>query len=38
MNEKENNLAFIDGQNLYLGTIQDGWFIDLSKLKIIPKR
>lgn len=37
MNEKENNLAFIDGQNLYLGTKQDGWFIDLSKLKIYLK-
>jgi len=30
----KNNLAFIDGQNLYLGTKQDGWNIDLSKLKI----
>ncbi len=30
----ENNLAFIDGQNLYLGTKQDGWSIDLSKFKI----
>lgn len=34
MNEKENNLAFIDGQNLYLGTKQNGWSIDLSRLKI----
>jgi uncharacterized LabA/DUF88 family protein len=34
MNERKNNLAFIDGQNLYLGTKQDGWSIDLSKLKI----
>lgn len=33
MDIKENNLAFIDGQNLYLGTKQDGWSIDLSKLK-----
>jgi len=34
---KENNLAFIDGQNLYLGTKQDGWNVDLSKLKIYLK-
>jgi uncharacterized LabA/DUF88 family protein len=34
MNERKNNLAIIDGQNLYLGTKQDGWSIDLSKLKI----
>ncbi len=31
---KENNLAFIDGQNLYLGTKQDGWNVDLLKLKV----
>jgi hypothetical protein len=36
MNSK-NNLAFIDGQNLYLGTKQDGWSIDLSKFKIYYK-
>lgn len=34
MNKEKNNLAFIDGQNLYLGTKQDGWNINLSKLKI----
>lgn len=34
MNVEQNNLAFVDGQNLYLGTKQDGWSIDLSKLKI----
>jgi len=34
---KENNLAFIDGQNLYLGTKQDNWSIDLSKLRIYLK-
>ena len=33
MNE-ENNLAFIDGQNLYLGTKQNGWSINLSELRI----
>ena len=32
--QEKNNIAFIDGQNLYLGTKQDGWSIDLSKLKI----
>ena len=31
---KENNLAFIDGQNLYLGTKQDNWSVDLRKLRI----
>lgn len=30
----KNNIAFIDGQNLYLGTKQDGWFIDFAKFKI----
>jgi uncharacterized LabA/DUF88 family protein len=35
--DKENNLAFIDGQNLYLGTKQDNWTVDLSKLKIYLK-
>ncbi len=34
---KENNLAFIDGQNLYLGTKQDNWFVDLVKLRIYLK-
>ncbi len=28
---REVNLAFIDGQNLYLGTKQEGWCVDLSK-------
>lgn len=36
-NLKQNNFAFIDGQNLYLGTKQDGWNVDLSKLKIYLK-
>jgi uncharacterized LabA/DUF88 family protein len=35
--EKENNIAFIDGQNLYLGTKQDNWSVDLSKFKIYLK-
>jgi len=34
MNKKPQNVAFIDGQNLYLGTKADGWKIDLKKLRI----
>lgn len=35
-NEKENNIAFIDGQNLYKGTIEDEpkWKVDLFKLRV----
>lgn len=32
-NPKENNFAFIDGQNLYLGTKNDGWQVDLEKFR-----
>jgi uncharacterized LabA/DUF88 family protein len=28
------NLAFIDGQNLHLGTLKEGWKVDLHKLRI----
>lgn len=28
-----NNLAFIDGQNLHLGTAEDGWQVDYYKLR-----
>ena len=35
--EKENNLAFVDGQNLYLGTKQDRWNIDLFKFRVYLK-
>jgi uncharacterized LabA/DUF88 family protein len=33
---KENNLAFVDGQNLYMGTNSDkpSWHIDLRKFRI----
>ncbi len=31
-NEKENNFAFIDGQNLYRGVEDDGWRLDYKKL------
>lgn len=33
----KNNLAFIDGQNLYLGTKQDNWSVNLKKLRIYLK-
>ncbi len=34
--EKENNIAFIDGQNLYLGTtkIKPSWEIDLARFRV----
>jgi len=33
--KEENNLAFIDGQNLYMGTRSDNpaWKIDLTKFR-----
>lgn len=34
---KENNLAFIDGQNLYFGTTKYGWKINLAKFRIYLK-
>lgn len=33
----ENNLAFIDGQNLHLGTTQNGWKVDFEKFRIYLK-
>lgn len=35
--EKESNLAFIDGQNLHLGTTQNGWKIEHTKFRIYLK-
>ena len=35
--EKESNVAFIDGQNLHLGTTQNGWKVDLRKFRIYLK-
>ena len=38
--EKENNLAFVDGQNLYMGTrkIKEGaWKVNLKKFRIFLK-
>ena len=34
---KENNYAFIDAQNLYLGTKDDGWAVDIFKLRVYLK-
>jgi len=34
---QESNLAFIDGQNLYLGTMEDNWKIDHHKFRIYLK-
>lgn len=31
---KQKNIAFIDGQNLHLGTKEDGWAIDHKKFRI----
>lgn len=37
MKNKEFNLAFVDGQNLYLGTKEENWKINLSKFRIYLK-
>jgi uncharacterized LabA/DUF88 family protein len=34
MDKEKNNLAFIDGQNLYLGTKETGLNVDLEKFKV----
>jgi uncharacterized LabA/DUF88 family protein len=31
------NIAFIDGQNLYLGTKEEGWEVDFKKFRIFLK-
>lgn len=33
MKKKENNYAFIDGQNLYLAIQELGWKLDIKNLK-----
>lgn len=33
----KTNLAFIDGQNLHLGTTENGWKIDLHKFRVYLK-
>ncbi len=35
--KKERNLAFIDGQNLHLGTTQNNWKVDLYRFRIYLK-
>lgn len=37
MKKRENNLTFVDGQNLHLGTTGNNWKIDLRKFKIYLK-
>jgi hypothetical protein len=32
-----NNYCFIDGQNLHLGTLEEGWKIDTKKFRIYLK-
>ena len=34
MNKKESNLAFIDGQNLHLGTKENGWSVDHKRFRV----
>ena len=36
-NEKENNLAFIDGQNLHMGIMQSNWKIDHYRFRVYLK-
>lgn len=35
--DKENNIAFIDGQNLHLGTKEEGWKVDVTKFRVYLK-
>lgn len=35
--KQENNLAFIDGQNLHLDTTQNDWKVDLKKFRVYLK-
>jgi len=32
--KRKNNIAFIDGQNLYLGTAEENWKIDYKRFRI----
>lgn len=34
---REDNSVFIDGQNLHLGTMQNGWRVDHNKLRVYLK-
>jgi uncharacterized LabA/DUF88 family protein len=31
---RPRNIAFVDGQNLHLGTLEDGWKVDLARFRI----
>lgn len=33
MEKEESNIAFVDGQNLHLGTGEEGWRVDHTKLR-----
>jgi len=35
--DEPKNLAFVDGQNLYLGTKQNGWAIDHERFRDYEK-
>lgn len=37
MKKRENNIAFIDGQNLHLGTMQNSWKVDYIKFRTYLK-
>ena len=37
MKNQENNYAFIDAQNLYLGLKDDGWAVDVFKSRVYLK-
>lgn len=37
MEKKENNYAFVDGQNLNLGVREIGWKIDFKKFRVYLK-
>ena len=37
MNNKQNNYAFIDGQNLYLAIDELGWKLDYKKFRVYLK-
>jgi len=37
MKKQENNIAFIDGQNLHLGTLQNSWSVDHRKFRTYLK-
>ena len=37
MQKQQNNYAFIDSQNLYLGVLGSGWKIDYKKFRVYLK-